>query len=158
MTANTSNIAVSSSLSVFSNEIKFNVAASRSVSITALSTGFLTASIPYQIQNVGLISGDWFSDTGAGIQYVFGNGAISFSDGAGFVHDHDTLNGSEKKTGILSISLPVTQGQTGRLNFGTNQCLQVPEPDTFWLFAIGSVLIGLLHSRMTRRTPHALPE
>ena len=71
-TATTSNIAVNSSLSlpVVSNDTFFIVGSARNVTITALDTGLLTVSIPYQIQDQGPISGEWFSVTSAGVQFT----------------------------------------------------------------------------------------
>ena len=82
MTANLSTTTVDSSLSVFSNETSATGRAARNVTITALNTGVLTVSIPFQVHNQGPISGDWSSFTSATVQFVAGGRTISFADGS----------------------------------------------------------------------------
>jgi hypothetical protein len=149
-TATTSDIAVNSSLSlpVVSNDTFFIVGAFRNVTITALNTGLLNVSIPYQIQDQGPISGEWSSTTSASIQFTNPDHTGGIADGASFEHINASLNVSgETKTGIASITIPFTQGQIGLLNFDTRVFASVPEPETFWLLAVGLVLVGFVHRR-----------
>jgi hypothetical protein len=146
VTANLSTTAVDSSLSVFSNEMFATGQAARNVTITALNTGLLTVSIPYQIQDHGPISGEWSSITSASVQFTNPDHTGGMADGASFEHINGSLNASgETKTGIASISIPFTQGQTGSLNFDTREIVRVPEPETFWPLAVGLVLVGFVH-------------
>jgi len=146
VTANLSTTAVDSSLSVFSNEMFATGQAARNVTITALNTGVLTVSIPFQVHDQGPISSDWSSFTSATLQFVAGGGTISFADGFTLQHTNDSLGATgETKTGVASISIPMTQGEVGSLNFDTREIVTVPEPETFWPLAVGLVLVGFVH-------------
>jgi len=146
VTANLSTTAVDSSLSVFSNEMFATGQAARNGTITALNTGVLTVSIPFQVHDQGPIAGEWSSFTSATLQFVAGGGTVSFADGFTLQHTNDSLGVTgETKTGVASISIPMTQGEVGSLNFDTREIVTVPEPETFWPLAVGLVLVGFVH-------------
>jgi hypothetical protein len=149
-TANESNIAINSSLSLVSNYTFGAVKADRNVTITASSTGLFTVSIPYQIQVQGPISGEWSSITSASIQFTNHDLTGGIAYGASFEHFNGSLGASgEAKAGIASLTIPFTRGQTGLLNFDTRMLASVPVPETFWSFATGLILLGLVHRWMT---------
>jgi hypothetical protein len=150
-TGSLSNTSINGSLSLFSNYAFGSAGGFRNVEFTALNTGILTVSIPYLLQTQGPISGEWSSVTSASIQFTNLDHTGGIADGFSFEHTNDGLNASgETKSGIASISIPVSQGQTGLLNFDTRVGASVPEPATFWSLAIGLVMLGLPHSRVTR--------
>lgn len=146
-----SSAGLSSSLSLLPSQISQSSGlghADRDVFITALSTGVLSVSIPYQIHHQG--SGEFpFFNTEAILEFncvpVFCTPKASHAVFSGFDQKLGAFN--ETKTGILSLSLPMTQGQIGNLDFDTRVIAFVPEPDTLWLLAIGSFLMGLVRWR-----------
>jgi len=81
-TANASGTSINTSFSLFSNEAFARAGVERVATITALATGLLTVSIPFQIQNHGPISGEWSSFTIAGIQFTNPDGTGGIFDGA----------------------------------------------------------------------------
>ena len=150
-TASISNTEVNSSLSLFSDHTFGTGSAARWANITALTTGLLTVSIPYQIQNYGAISGEWFSLTSASIQFTNLDFTGGISDGASFEHTNASLNASgATMTGIASLRIPFIQGQTGLLNFDTRASASVPEPEPFLLSCVGLVTLALWHQRSSR--------
>ena len=150
-TANIDDSLVTGSLSVFSDHAFASSGAARWATITALTPGELAVSIPYHIQNFGPISGEWFSLTSAGIQFTNLDLTGGISDGASFEHANATLNASgATMTGIASLIIPFTPGQSGILNFDTRVSVSVPEPEPFLLLAAGLVLFGLWHHRSSQ--------
>jgi PEP-CTERM motif len=157
-TANISDTSVSGSLSLFSNYAFASGGAARWATITALTPGLLTITIPYQIQNHGPISGEWFSLTSASIQFTNLDFTGGISDGASFEHTNASLNASgATMTGIASLIIPFIQGQTGLLNFDTRVSASVPEPEPFLLIGVGLIGLALWHQRSLRtRVPSSL--
>ena len=150
-TGNISDTSVNGSLSLFSNYAFASGGAARWATITALTPGLLTVSIPYQIQNYGPISGEWFSLTSASIQFTNLDFTGGISDGASFEHSNVTLNASGAiMTGLASLTIPLTQGQTGILNFDTRVGASVPAPESFPLLGVGLVGLALWHQRSLR--------
>jgi PEP-CTERM motif len=150
-TATISNSGVTSSLSLLSDHT-FGVGnAARWASITALTPGLLTVSIPYQIQNYGPISGEWFSLTSASIQFTNLDFTGGIADGASFDNINTSLNASgATMSGIASITIPFTLGQVGLLNFDTRVLASVPEPESFLLLGVSLVVLALWHHRSRR--------
>ena len=151
---------LSSSLSLTSNNTFGHGDAIREVDITALNAGLLTVSIPYLLEDHGQISGNTFVHNQALIQFNTCEGSCapqSVADSAGLGHvsaDNSLHTFSEKVSGILSITIPFRQGQTGFLNFNSRmdaKSVSVPGPDTFWPLAIGLVLLIFLNGWRARR-------
>jgi hypothetical protein len=160
-TANASNSELNSSFSLFSDRAFAGGGVQRWGTITALTTGFLTISIPYQVQIHGPTFGEWSAAASAFIQFTNPNGTGGIADG-GFL---EYLNGNKipviasgpTPTGMASLTIPFSQGQVGLLNFSARGGASVPGPETFWSFAIGLILLGLVHRRMTSRAqPHVV--
>jgi hypothetical protein len=142
---------LSGSLSLSSDHAAASGFAARWTTITALTPGLLTVSIPYQIQNHGPTSGEWFSLTSASVQFTNLDFTGGIADGASFEHTNAILNASgETKAGLASIAIPFVQGQTGILNFDTRVVSSIPVPETFLL--LGLPFIGLVLSyQLSRR-------
>ena len=122
----------------------------RNVTITALNAGLLTIIIPYLIQAQGPISGEWSSIISASVQFTNPDKTGGIADGASLEHFNGSLNASETKTGVASISIPLTRGQTGLLNFDTRVLASVPEPEPFLLLGVGLIGLALWHQRSRR--------
>jgi hypothetical protein len=146
--ASVSDTSVSGSLSLFSNHAFASGGAARWATITALTPGLLTVSLPYQIENDGPISGEWSSLTSASIQFTNLDLTGGISDGASFDHTNASLNASGATvTGIASLIIPFVKGQTGLLNFDARVSASVPEPEPFLLLGVGLIGLALWHQR-----------
>jgi hypothetical protein len=111
----------------------------------------LTFSIPFQIHDQG--SGEIVSSfTAVSLQFICGNDILlcgSPGSSAAFSRDNQLVAFNETKTGILSFSVPLTQGQTGNLDFDTRVIATVPIPDMLWLNLVG--LVGIILWERKRR-------
>jgi hypothetical protein len=150
-TANASASTINSSFSVFSDRAFAGQAVERNVTITALTTGFLTVSIPYQVQIQGPTFGEWTALASAFVQFtnlnltggISSGGFLEYRNGSGI----PVIGSGPTPSGVALLTIPFSQGQVGLLNFSARGGVSVPEPATLWSLAIALVLL-VSHSRM----------
>jgi hypothetical protein len=122
--------------------------ASRDASFIVNSTGYLTVSIRYALQQSGLLAPTRVGGSFVSMDFVFLSNGI-----ADQVQTQGALSGTNSKAGTLSLTQWFDAGHEATLNLRTTSfAQQVPEPDTLLLMAFGLVSIGVL---MKWRQVHA---